>query len=276
MLSLHTIPITIMKTLCFILLSGLIWSLPVISQPASPVSRSNLSPAARLLVDDLQRNMVQVHGDSFQMGATTDREPEVDTRPVHTVYVHSFLISRYAVTQALWTAVQGHNPSGSTICDSCPVEKVSWTDARDFILKLNKLTGRNYRLPTEAEWEYAAKGGSKSKNYLFSGSDEMDSIGWNDNNSDKRSHPIGQKNPNELGLYDMTGNVLEWCSDWYKEDYYRESPVQNPPGPPSGNSKVLRGCAWNIFTSHCAVTVRAELPPDSHFYNVGFRLAADP
>lgn len=257
-----------------ILLPCLLLSSTLTGQSVQPADR--LTPVERRLLDDLQHNMVKVPGDSFRMGATKDKEPEIDTRPVHTVYLHNFLICKYTVTQHLWTVVEGHNPSGSTICDSCPVEKVSWSEAQDFVLKLNKLTGKNYRLPTEAEWEYAAKGGSKGGDYLYSGSDEIDSVGWNDNNSDKRSHPVGQRNPNELGLYDMTGNVLEWCSDWYQEDYYRESPVVDPRGPASGQSKVLRGCAWNIFTSNCAVTVRAALPPDSHFYNVGFRLAADP
>lgn len=240
----------------------------------APISPAPITNAIRQqILLDVQSNMIKVTADSFEMGEKNDGD--ADSKPVHKVWVNGFMISKYDVTQALWKAVMGNNPSGSTKCDSCPVEKVSWNDAQEFIKKLNTLTGKHYRLPFEAEWEYAARGGNQSKGYNFSGSDEIDSVGWNDNNSENGSHPVAQKHANELGLYDMTGNVLQWCNDWYNSDYYLTSPGQNPKGPGTGKTKVLRGCAWNIYTSHCGVAVRADLVPDSRTYNVGFRLVQD-
>ena len=130
-----------------------------------------------------------------------------------------------------------------------PVEYVSWYDCQEFIKKLNALTGQNFRLPTEAEWEYAARGGSKSQGYEYSGSNNLDDVAWYDSNSGDKTHDVATKKPNELGLFDMSGNVLEWCQDWYGRDYYSSSPSSNPTGPASGSYRVQRGGSWYDFAS---------------------------
>jgi sulfatase modifying factor 1 len=245
-------------------------TLLVCAQSEVTYSSSSNADMQKILAE-LENNMTKVSGGSFEMGDESLNE----NQPVHKVWLSSFRICKYDVTQSLWETIMGNNPSGSMKCDDCPVEKVSWNDAKKFIVKLNKLTGKNYRLPYEAEWEYAAKGGNKSNGYKFSGGNNIDSVGWSENNSDNKSHPVGQKSANELGLYDMTGDVLQWCSDWFDCDYYKYSPDQNPHGPDSGETKVLRGGAWNITTPYCRVTIRPELPPDSRYYNAGLRLALD-
>jgi formylglycine-generating enzyme required for sulfatase activity len=168
----------------------------------------------------------------------------------------------------------GSNPSSFNGCGSCPVEQVSWNDVQDFIVKLNHMTGGNYRLPTEAEWEYAARGGSRSRGHKYSGSDNLGSVGWYYSNSDKKTHPVGKKTANELGLYDMSGNVWEWCSDWYDKDYYSSSPVRNPKGPGGGSGRVRRGGCWSYDARYCRVSSRNYNSPDDRYGNLGFRLAA--
>ncbi|WP_282776075.1 formylglycine-generating enzyme family protein, partial [Phaeodactylibacter xiamenensis] len=187
-------------------------------------------------IQELERNMVRVEGGRFKMGCTAEQGSDCWSRekPAHRVELSSFSIGKYEVTQAQWEAVMGSNPSGFSSCGSCPVENVSWNDVQDFIVKLNRMTGGNYRLPTEAEWEYAARGGNRSRGHKYSGSDNLGSVGWYRDNSDKKTHPVGKKTPNELGLYDMSGNVWEWCSDWYDKDYYSSSPARNPKGPGGG------------------------------------------
>ena len=261
------------KTVLFLV--GLILVLVLIRQLVIIISTAKISTQEQRIKNEVQSNMIAVETGSFEMGDKNAGGDE-DAKPPHRVILDDFMMSKYDVTQGLWKAVMGNNPSGSTKCDSCPVEKVSWNDAQKFISKLNSITGQRYRLPFEAEWEYAAKGGSRSKGSTFSGGNEIDSVGWNDSNSEKKTHPIGQKKANELCLYDMTGNVLQWCSDWYDYNYYNTSPEQNPHGPGRGKTKVLRGGGWNIYTAYCGVTVRADLIPDSCYYNVGFRLARDP
>ena len=143
-------------------------------------------------------------------------------QPVHKVKLSNFEMGKYPITQAQWEAVMGANPSRFNTCDQCPVEKISWNDVQEFIEKLNeKYPGKNYRLPTEAEWEYAARGGNESKGNLYSGSSELGSVGWFSDNSNNKTHPVGKKQPNELGIYDMSGNVWEWCHDWYDDEYYK-------------------------------------------------------
>ena len=212
-----------------------------------------------------------------------------DEKPAHNVTVSSYKIGKYEVTQAQWQAVMGSNPSYFGSCGNCPVENVSWNDIQDFISKLNGLTGGNFRLPTEAEWEYAARGGNQSKGYQFSGSNNLSSVAWYDETSgskpysqkgkkevfDGKTHTVGLKQPNELGLYDMSGNVREWCSDWFSGSYYSNSPSQNPQGPSSGEFRVVRGGSWSCYVIDCRVADRSWCKPDLRYFNCGFRLAQD-
>ena len=208
-------------------------------------------------------NMVFVEGGTFQMGSNSSND---DENPVHTVAVSSFYMDKTGVTQAEYRKVMGENPSKFSGCDDCPVENGNWHDANEYAKKVGK------RLPTEAEWEYAARGGSKSKGYRYSGSNDLDAVGWYDNNSDDKTHPVAQKQPNELGLYDMTGNVWEWCSDWYSDSYYRSSPKNDPQGPNSGKFRVFRGGSWGSRDDSCRVADRSGHVPVSGSAHRGFRL----
>jgi sulfatase modifying factor 1 len=218
--------------------------------------------------------MVYVEGGSFTMGCTSEQGSDCydGEKPSHTVNLSSFYIGKYEVTQAQWRAVMGTNPSSNSGCDNCPVDNVSWDDVQQFIQKLNQQTGKRYRLPTEAEWEYAARGGNKSKGFIYSGSDDIGAVAWYDGNSGSKTHPVGQKSPNELGIYDMTGNVWEWCSDWYAEYYYSSSPNSNPQGPSSGSDRVLRGGSWIYAATYCRVAIRFLSSPEYRTYIYGFRV----
>jgi len=207
--------------------------------------------------------MVFVKGGTFQMGCTSEQSSCVrNEKPVHTVTVGDFYMGKYEVTQKQWRDVMGWNPSYRSKCDDCPVENVSWNDVQEFIKKLNKKTGQHYRLPTEAEWEYAARGGNKSRGYKYSGSNSIGEVAWYDGNSSDRTHRVGTKSPNELGLYDMSGNVWEWCSDWYDKMYYEISPSINPQGPSSGKKRVLRGGSRIYVESNCSVFNRSSSKPN--------------
>ena len=195
-----------------------------------------------LVVKGIQYPMVYVCGGSFDMGATSEQGSDVytDEKPVHRVTLSSYSIGKYEVTQELWEAVMGSNPSyhkGSRR----PVDEVSWDDCQDFIRKLNELTGANFRLPTEAEWEFAARGGNSSRGYKYSGSDTLDNVAWYYDNSESETHDVGTKSSNELGLYDMSGNVWEWCNDRYGS--YSSSSQTNPKGG-SSYRRVFRGGCW--------------------------------
>lgn len=216
------------------------------------------------------REMVKVEGDTFSMGTARG---ERDEMPVHTVKLSSFMIGRYEVTQLQWTSVMGNNPSQFSNCSACPVDNVSWEDIQGFLVKLNELTGKKFRLPTESEWEFAARGGSAREPYKFSGSDTVDAVGWYDKNSDDKTHPVGQKKPNALGLYDMTGNVFEWCADLYGS-YPYTGVATDPQGASNGSRRVLRGGSWNYEAGSGRVTYRANGMPDKHLSSIGFRLAA--
>jgi len=193
-----------------------------------------------------------------------------DEKPVHSVNISSFYISKFEVTQAQWQAVMGNNPSQHK-CDNCPVEKITWDEAQAYCQKQSRLTGKTYRLPTEAEWDYAARGGTKSVGFTFSGSNNIDDVAWYERNSENTTHPVGQKQPNELGLYDMTGNVWEWCSDWYDKDYYNRSPTQNPQGPATGSEFVIRGGSWSHDPQNCRAAGRNSGEPGERYTVIGFR-----
>ena len=199
---------------------------------------------------------------------SNDSEAHSDEKPVHSVTLNDYYIGETEVTQELWEAVMGSNPSvfkGS----KKPVEMVSWNNCQEFIMKLNRLTGRDFRLPTEAEWEYAARGGNKSQGYKYSGSNTIDDVAWYDENS-LSTHPVGTKAPNELGLYDMSGNVWEWCSDWYGD--YSSSSQTNPTGSSSGSGRVLRGGSWCRDAQCCRVAFRDNNALGLRFDYNGFRL----
>ncbi len=190
--------------------------------------------------------MVKVEAGSFNMGATPEMRslqyPYDDEKPDHRVTLtKNYYIGKYEVTQALWQVVMGNNPSRFK-GDDLPVERVSWKRCQDFISKLNSLTGKRFRLPTEAEWEYAARGGNKSRGYRYSGSNTLDDVAWYGDNSGSKTHAVGTKQPNELGIYDMSGNVSEWCQDW--RGSYSSSPQTNPTGAVSGSYRVDRGGSW--------------------------------
>ena len=234
-------------------------------KPAASTSRPKVS------LDEIMRNMVYVEGGTFTMGATSEQQnPYDDEKPTHRVSLSSFYIGKYEVTQALWKAVMGSNPSNWK-GDNLPVENVSWNDCQTFLRKLNAMTGKNFRLPTEAEWEFAARGGNRSRGYQYSGSNVLSDVAWYDDNSGRKTHNVGTKAPNELGIYDMSGNVWEWCQDW--KGSYSSSAQTNPKGPSSGSCRVNRGGCLGNYAEGCRVAGRNGYAPSFRFHVNGFRLA---
>lgn len=221
----------------------------------------------------LNLEMVAVQGGTFTMGDTFGGGNS-DEKSTHSVTLSNFYIGKFEVTQAQWQAVMGSNPSNFKGCSSCPVETVSWNDVQEFIKKLNQLTGKRYRLPTEAEWEYAARGGSQSKGFKYSGSNSIDEVAWYNGNSGSKTQPVGGKKPNELGLYDMAGNVWEWCADWFGS--YTSDAKTNPTGPTSGTRRVYRGGSWFHDAQYCRVADRYNFIPDFRYNGLGFRLVLVP
>jgi formylglycine-generating enzyme required for sulfatase activity len=216
--------------------------------------------------------MVSVEGGTFMMGSNTG---ESDEKPVHQVTLTDFAIGKCEVTQAQWQAVMGENPSRFKGCDNCPVESVSWDDVQAFLQRLNEKTGKRYRLPTEAEWEYAARGGEKgaNDNFTYAGGNDLDEVGWfTENTKDKGTWPVGGKKANQIGLYDMSGNVWEWCADWYGD--YPKGPVKDPKGPGKGSYRVLRGGSWDYYAGSCRVSGRSNGDPGGRGGYGGFRVAA--
>lgn len=231
-------------------------------------------PVRTFTVKGVSFKMIEVEGGTFQMGATAEQQSKYGgEKPVHTVTLDSYYIGETEVTQELWCAVMGSNPSLYSGDDLLPVENVSWDDCQIFIKELNKLTGKKFRLPTEAEWEFAARGGNKSSGYRYSGSSNIGDVAWYGLIGVYKTHPVKGKNPNELGIYDMSGNVWEWCSDWYSSSYYSLSPQNNPEGPSSGFCRVLRGGSWNSNDGYCCVAVRYNNRPDYSIDHYGLRLA---
>lgn len=230
-------------------------------------------PETTIIIDELEKrrqqdSFVLIPAGEFMMGG--NKHP--DERPVHQVQISkAFEMGKDQVTQAQWDAVMDENSSrfkGANL----PVETVSWDDAHEFIKKLNaKNDGYVYRLPTEAEWEYACRAGTTGD---YAG--DLDEVGWYNENSGGRTHSVGEKKANGWGLYDMHGNVSEWCLDWYGKSYYTNSPEVDPTGPASGTGRVFRGGSWDSKAKYCRSALRAIATPDFRFFRIGFRLVRTP
>jgi len=243
--------------------------------PAVPIATTLDTKNNR--VDPIKGTLVFVKGGTFTMGCMDGRDSDCDDneKPAHEVTLSSFYMAETEVTQKQWRAVMGDNPSGFKGCDDCPVEEVSWNDIQEFLQKLNAMSkGVRYRLPTEAEWEYAARGGTRSSRHLYAGSNNLGAVAWFRGNANNKTHPVKGLLPNELGLYDMSGNVWEWCADWYGD--YPSGPVKDPKGPGKGSYRVLRGGGWIAGAGLCRVSARGSLAPGGRDFNLGFRVAASP
>ena len=231
-------------------------------------------------VNGVTFTMVAVEGGTFTMGATAEQgsDVEIDEKPTHEVTLSSYCIGQTEVTQALWQAVMGNNPSkcnggyyGTNL--QRPVEMVSWNDCQTFIAELNQMTGKTFRLPTEAEWEFAARGGNKSKGYRYSGSNDINAVAWYfDNAQYSYGRRVAQKSPNELGIYDMSGNMYEWCYD-YCAMYESDEPQTNPQGPATGTQRVVRSGSWYSSAAECRNSARTGDDPTAAYVHMGFRLA---
>lgn len=224
-------------------------------------------------VNGVSFKMIRVDGGTFTMGATSEQGSDArsNEKPIHSVTLSTYYMGETEVTQELWQAVMGNNPSFN-VGSRKPVDCVSWNDCQDFVTRLSNLTGANFRLPTEAEWEFAARGGNNSQGYKYSGSNTIDDVAWyHDNWTIENTHDVAQKLPNELGLYDMTGNVEEWCQDWYGN--YSSSSQTNPTGPTTGTYRVSRGGDWYTITKFCHVSFRNSDRPGYKTDSRGLRLA---
>lgn len=219
--------------------------------------------------------MIEVKGGTFTMGALPNDEKASEyEKPAHSVTVSDFFIGETEVTQELWEAVMGANPShfeGKNL----PVDYLSWNNCQAFIEMLNglcegQLGKKRFRLPTEAEWEYAARGGNKSEGYLYSGGNTLSLVGWYGDNSSEQTHPVASLRPNELGIYDMSGNVWEWCQDWYGD--YSSSSQSNPQGPSNGSYHVRRGGSWDDNARNCRSSYRGNNTHGISYYHFGLRL----
>jgi formylglycine-generating enzyme required for sulfatase activity len=238
-------------------------------------------------VNGVSFKMVTVDGGTFTMGATAEQGSDAydSEKPAHQVTLSGYSIGETEVTQALWQAVMGSNPSFFSPANGYsenlqrPVEYVSWNDCQEFITKLNQMTGKTFRLPTEAEWEYAARGGNKSQGYKYAGSNDIDEVAWyrvnayevGSSSPDYGTHTVATKLPNELGLYDMSGNVYEWCQDWYGS--YSGEAQTNPTGPDSGTYRVIRGGCWHFNAWNSRLSRRFSYAPDKSWSHYGLRLA---
>ena len=239
-----------------------------VTEVTATLSEQKFATTYTETVKGLNLKMILVEGGTFAMGSNDGRDNE---KPVHNVALGSYYIGETEITQAQWRAVMGSNPSYYT-GDNRPVEKVSWYDAQEFCNKLSELTGKKYVLPTEAQWEYAARGGYKSQGYKYSGSYSIDEVAVYSSNSSYEHSNVKSKKPNELGIYDMSGNVWEWCSDWYDSSYYSSSPKTTPQGPTSGSYRVLRGGSWYNSSGGCRVADRFCTDPSNRYSDLGFRV----
>lgn len=237
---------------------------PAAVPPVSVQASSSNNLTEPLTGIDLQK----IPGGCYQMG---DSFGDTDEVPVHQVCLDSFYVGKYEVTQGQWLKIMGNAPSFFSFCgDDCPVENVSWNDVQEFISKLNRLNSGGYRLMTEAEWEYACRSGGKSQR--FCGGDSVDAAAWYDMNSSSKTHQVGEKRPNGLGIYDMSGNVWEWVSDLYQKDYYGAPQVDNPQGPLTGSKRVMRGGSWYNDHKNVGASIRGYDSPEHRSINLGFRI----
>lgn len=258
-------------------------------EPTDPDEPGDSNVVLKETVSGLSFEMVYVKGGTFRMGATEEQGEDAFDRekPVHSVTLSDYYIGKYEVTQGLWEAVMGttleeeRDKEGKDLPlygqgADYPMYYVNWEEAHAFVKKLSDMTGKNYVLPTEAQWEYAARGGVKSKGYKYSGSNEIDDVAWYWENSERKyaGSPVGTKRPNELGIYDMSGNVWEWCSDWYGS--YSEAPQTNPAGPENGAFGVVRGGSWYNPARDCRVSCRDDSYPGDGNFDLGFRVALLP
>lgn len=247
------------------------------TERSNPSTSTSTSTSRKLSADDwavirqIADNMVYVDGGTFTMGATAEQGYDAKDyeKPAHQVTLSSYKIGRYEVTQREWEAVMGSNISQYK-GDDLPANYVSWNDCQKFISKLNSLTGKKYRMPTEAEWEFAARGGNNSRGYKYAGSDDVGSVAWYEDNSGRTPHAVGSKQPNELGLYDMSGNVMEWCQDY--ADNFSSYHQTDPKGPSSGSDRIIRNGSGVDEDKLCRVSRREHTWPDRHDL-IGLRLA---
>jgi formylglycine-generating enzyme required for sulfatase activity len=260
---------------------------PTTTAPKTPKKEQKVRKVKALVVDTLSSptqstttawsgEMILVQGGTFLMGSDEkDKDADKYEFPQHKVSVPSFYIGKYEVTQKQWREVMGKDPEelGFKSCDDCPVEGVNWNDVQEFLQALNKKTGLNYRLPSEAEWEYAARGGqaSNKNNYMYAGSNNIDEVAWYSGNSDQKTHPVGKKKANTLGIFDMTGNVWEWCQDTWHEDY-KGAPDNGSAWESKGSYRVDRGGSWGNASEDCRVAFRDSGTPEFRFNTLGFRV----
>ncbi len=247
---------------------------PVGSSPVT-TSSSQSRPAMQnktFTVNGVSFTMVAVEGGTFTMGATSEQGSDAldSEKPAHSVTLSSYYIGQTEVTQELWQAVMGSNPSKFKGVYK-PVEQVSCDDCQQFINRLNSLTGEQFKLPTEAQWEYAARGGKHSRAYKYSGSNSIGDVAWYGDNSGSQTHNVATKQANELVLYDMNGNVWEWCCDWYGD--YSSGSQTDPAGPATGSDRVFRGGGWFNYARNCRVSYRGHFSPVDRGNDLGFRLA---
>ena len=278
-----------MKRTFILSLIAVAFSLSTFGQNPKPVVQDNSFKTREFSVNGVSFKMVAVEGGTFQMGATSEQQnPDFDETPVHSITLSNYYIGETEVTQALWEAVMGTTirdqaKKGTLSTDligyNYPMYYISYDDCVAFVKKLNEKlkasgqlpAGREFRLPTEAEWEFAARGGNSSQGYQYSGSSTLSSVAWYEDNCYAATHPVKLKRANELGLYDMSGNVKEWCYDWYGN--YSSSSQTNPKGPSTGSRRVLRGGSWSSDAQYCRVANRDCSSPDGRSRYGGLRLA---
>ncbi len=251
---------------------------------AGEITPSTSFKTQTITANGVDFTMVAVEGGTFTMGATSEQGSDAGSNesPTHSVTLDNYYIGETEVTQALWYAVMGYKPTSSGsqwsstygLGDNYPAYYISWEDCQTFITKLNALTGKTFRMPTEAEWEYAARGGKESQGYKYSGSNTIGNVAWYTSNSSSKTHTVKGKTANELGLYDMSGNVWEWCSDWYGS--YSSSAQTNPTGTSSGSFRVARGGGWDNDATDCRVSCRNYFTPSYRNCYLGFRLVLEP
>lgn len=248
---------------------------PLLGQPRLPKQhlQQAVTPQTNLsfTANGVTFEMVVVEGGTFTMGATKEQGEDAydDEKTLHQVTLSKYAVGKHEVTQALWEAVMGSNPSRDK-GDNLPVQSVSWDECQEFIKRLNRFTNKKFRFLTEAEWEFAARGGNMSKGYKYSGSNNPDEVAWHSGNSDGTPHDVGSKKPNELGIYDMSGNVFEWCKDW--GGYYPYWAVSNPAGPSCGTFRVTRGGSYHFDVESCRVSSRSMYGPFKGVPSIGLRL----